>query len=115
MPKNVAVKKQNIDTFEAERIIPEQAVESKILLYIHDGGFISGSSQIHRMHFAKFALGCKLKSIVFNFRLAPEHPCPAALHDCVVVYNWLLEEGYDSHYIIAGGESAGSTLTLFCY
>jgi monoterpene epsilon-lactone hydrolase len=82
------------------------------LLYIHGGGFISGSVQTHRMHVAKFALGSQLKSVVFNYRLAPEHPFPAALEDCVTAYRWLLHQGYAAEDIAVGGESAGGTLTL---
>ena len=112
MPKGVITKKQTINTIEAEWIIPEKPSKGKVLLYIHGGGFISGSCKTHRMHVAKFALGCQLKSLVFDYRLAPEHPFPAALEDCVTVYKWLLEDGYKPDDIIIGGESAGGTLTL---
>ena len=112
MPKGVATKKQTITAIEAEWIIPEKPIAGKALLYIHGGGFISGSCKTHRMHVAKFASGCQLKSLVFDYRLAPEHPFPAALDDCVAVYNWLLEDGYKPDDIIIGGESAGGTLTL---
>lgn len=112
MPKSVTTKKQTINTMEAEWIIPEKPIEGKMLLYIHGGGFISGSCQTHRMHVAKFALGCQLKSLVFDYRLAPEHPFPAALDDCVTAYQWLLASGYQSDDIVIGGESAGGTLTL---
>lgn len=112
LPKGITTKKQTIDTIEAEWIIPEKFTEGKMLLYIHGGGFISGSCQTHRMHVAKFALGSQLKSLVFDYRLAPEHPFPAALDDCVTVYHWLLEKGYKPEDIVIGGESAGGTLSL---
>ena len=112
MPKGVTTERQTIAAIAAEWIIPENAVEDKTLLYIHGGGFISGSCQTHRMHVAKFALGCQLKSLVFDYRLAPEHPFPAAVDDCVTVYRWLLENGCKSDDIVVGGESAGGSLTL---
>lgn len=112
MPKGVITKKQTLNTIEAEWIYPKNPIGGKVLLYIHGGGFISGSCKTHRMHVAKFALGCQLKSLVFDYRLAPEHPFPAALDDCVTVYKWLLEDGYKPDDIIIGGESAGGTLTL---
>ncbi|WP_170302154.1 alpha/beta hydrolase [Desulfosarcina widdelii] len=96
----------------AEWIIPANPTEGKVLLYIHGGGFISGSCRTHRAIVAKFALGCRLKALVFDYRLAPEHPFPAGLDDCVAAYRWLLEEGYRSDDIVVGGESAGGTLTL---
>ena len=112
LPKNVTSQKIAVNEINAEWIIPENPVEDKVLLYIHGGGFISGSCTTHRMHVAKFAHGCQLKSLVFDYRLAPEHPFPAGLDDCVEVYNWLLTQGYKPENIIAGGESAGGTLTL---
>jgi acetyl esterase/lipase len=112
LPKNISSEQIQINAINAEWIIPEGHEENKILLYIHGGGFISGSCLTHRMHVAKFANGSKLKSLVFDYRLAPENPFPAALEDCIEVYTWLLHQGYKSGDIIIGGESAGGTLTL---
>ena len=112
MPKGVMIKKEKINYFKAEWIIPEKPIEGKVLLYIHAGGFISGSCNTHRMHVAKFAKRSQLKSLVFDYRLAPEHPFPAGLDDCVKAYKWLLEKGYKPQDILVGGESAGGTLTL---
>jgi epsilon-lactone hydrolase len=112
LPKNISSQKFSLEGMNAEWIIPQNSIKDKVLLYIHGGGFISGSCLTHRMHVAKFANGCQLKSLVFDYRLAPEHPFPAALDDCVVVYKWLLNQGFDANNIIVGGESAGATLTL---
>ncbi|RIH62748.1 alpha/beta hydrolase [Mariniphaga sediminis] len=112
LPKNISSEQIQINAINAEWIIPEGHEENKILLYIHGGGFISGSCLTHRMHVAKFANGSKLKSLVFDYRLAPENPFPAALEDCIEVYTWLLHQGYKSGDIVIGGESAGGTLTL---
>lgn len=64
------------------------------------------------MHVAKFALGCRTRALLFDYRLAPEHPFPAALEDCVGAYGWLLANGYGAGDVVVGGESAGGTLTL---
>jgi monoterpene epsilon-lactone hydrolase len=112
MPKGVRTEIAQIEHMDAEWIVPKQGQKGKALLYIHGGGFISGSVQTHRMHVAKFALGAQLKSLVFNYRLAPEYPFPAALEDCVLAYQWLLHQGYKPEDIAVGGESAGGTLTL---
>lgn len=112
LPKNISTQKISFEGIEAEWIIPQKPHKDKVLLYIHGGGFISGSCLTHRMHVAKFANGCNLKSLVFDYRLAPEHPFPAALDDCVSTYTWLLHQGYDANSIIVGGESAGATLAL---
>lgn len=112
LPQRVSSVKTEIDELNAEWIIPETPLPGKVLLYIHGGGFISGSCLTHRIHVAKFAVGCQLKALVFDYRLAPEHPFPAALNDCVLVYKWLLEQGYSPENIVVGGESAGATLVL---
>jgi len=112
MPKGAEVSATQIGDMYAEWIVPEGERSGKALLYIHGGGFISGSCNTHCMHVAKFALGTGLKSLLFNYRLAPEHPFPAALEDCVSAYTWLLEQGYADKDVVVGGESAGGTLTL---
>lgn len=112
LPQEATAQKVLVDGIAAEWIIPRNPMKDKVLLYIHGGGFISGSCLTHRMHVAKFAIGCELKALVFDYRLAPEHPFPAAVHDCVEAYRWLLNQGYKPDDIIVGGESAGATLTL---
>jgi acetyl esterase/lipase len=112
LPRSTHTEKISIGQINAEWIIPEEPQNGKVLLYIHGGGFISGSCLTHRMHVAKFARGCKLKSLLFDYRLAPEHPFPAAVDDCLETYQWLLRQDYQPPDIIIGGESAGGTLTL---
>lgn len=112
LPKSITTQSVTFEGMIAEWIIPQDPPLSKVLLYIHGGGFISGSCLTHRMHVAKFAMGCGLKSLVFDYRLAPEHPFPAAVEDCITAYQWLLSQGYKPEDIAIGGESAGATLTL---
>ncbi|OFX48025.1 MAG: hypothetical protein A2W95_17340 [Bacteroidetes bacterium GWA2_40_14] len=112
LPKNVISEKFKINRINAEWIIPKNSLENKVLLYIHGGGFIGGSCMTHRMHVAKFANGSRLKSLLFDYRLAPENPFPDGLDDCVEVYSWLLQQDFKPENIIVGGESAGGTLTL---
>ncbi len=112
MPKGVTAEPTEIAGINAEWIVPEGAIDKRILVYVHGGEFISGSCTTHRMHVAKFAKQTRMRSLVFDYRLAPEHPHPAALEDCVSIYGALVEQGYDAEDIVVGGESAGGTLTL---
>lgn len=112
LPKSITTQNVSIEGIKGEWIIPKNSEPNKVLFYIHGGGFISGSCLTHRMHVAKFAIGCSLKSLVFDYRLAPEHPFPAAVDDCIKAYQWLLNQGYKPKDIVIGGESAGATLTL---
>ena len=112
MPKGIRSESFQINNIHAEWIISENPLNGKVLLYIHGGGFISGSCNTHRTLVAKFVEGTQLKALLFDYRLAPEYPFPAALEDCIEVYNWLLTQGYKGSDIVIGGESAGGTLTL---
>ena len=112
IPSGVNVEGFNIGGMHAELINPEGAKRDKIVMYIHGGGFISGSCHTHRMHAIKFARLCGAKMLLFDYRLAPEHPFPAAVDDCLKAYNWLLQGGYEPANIMVMGESAGATLTL---
>ncbi len=83
-----------------------------VLLYLHGGGFIIGSAATHRGltgHLAK-ASGCSV--ITPDYRLAPEHPFPAALDDAEAVYSALLEQGVAPDQIAIAGDSAGGGLTV---
>jgi len=113
LPENIQIEKISVGDINAEWIIPEgETDKNKVLLYIHGGGFISGSCISHQMHVAKFAQLSNKRALLFDYRLAPEHPFPQALDDCAAVYEWLLNNGYKASDIVVGGESAGGTLTL---
>lgn len=112
IPEDVTVKSVDINGMYGEWIVPKGASEGNVLLYIHGGGFISGDCESHRMHVIKFARESGVRTLAFDYRLAPEHPYPAALEDCVKAYQWLLDSGYATSNIVIGGESAGGTLTF---
>ena len=82
------------------------------VLYLHGGGYVAGSPESHRAitsHLAKFA---NARVVVPDYRLAPEHACPAAIEDAVAVYDALLAEGVDPANLVIAGDSAGGGLTL---
>jgi len=112
VPADIRVEAFRIGPMYAEWIVPAGADPERVVMYIHGGGFISGSCHTHRMHVIKFARQCGAKMLLFDYRLAPEDPFPAAVEDCLSAYNWLLVQGYDPAKIVVMGESAGGTLTL---
>ncbi len=85
---------------------------SKAILWFHGGFYMIGSSQSHRQHVAKFVTGSNLNALVFDYRLAPEHPFPAALEDALSAYGFLIESGFQPHDIVFAGDSAGGGLCL---
>ena len=112
IPEAVQIQPTKISSMYAEWLIRKDASKDKVILYIHGGGFMSGSCLTHRGHVSKFVMGTGITALLFDYRLAPEHPFPAALDDCVTAYLYLLEEGYSPENILICGESAGGTLTL---
>jgi len=112
IPEAVQVQPTKISSIYTEWLIHKDAPKDKVILYIHGGGFMSGSCLTHRGHVSKIVMGTGITALLFDYRLAPEHPFPAALNDCVTAYLYLLEEGYSPKNIVICGESAGGTLTL---
>lgn len=95
----------------AEVHTPLNGKFSSVTLYLHGGGYFMGSPKTHRSYLSYFSHITNSRVYVIDYRLAPEHPFPAALEDAVAAYHWLLEI-YASQEIIIAGESAGGGLTL---
>jgi monoterpene epsilon-lactone hydrolase len=102
----------SVEDMYAEWLIPTQAAEDRVILYTIGGGYVSGSCKDHRAMVAKIALGSGVRVLLFEHRLAPEHPYPAALEDALAAYRWLLAQGYLPEQIMIVGESAGGGLCL---
>ena len=112
IPEEVEIKPQMIEGMTAEWLIPRGADPKKVMMYVHGGGYVAGSCNDHRGFISKLAKNTGVINLVYEYRLAPEHPYPAALEDSVMVYKWLLESGYEPQHILIAGESAGGGLTL---
>jgi epsilon-lactone hydrolase len=87
-------------------------VEAGVILYLHGGAYALGSINVHREMVARLAEAAGIKALVINYRLAPEHPFPAALEDTIAAYDWLLAQGYDPPRIAIAGDSAGGGLAI---
>jgi len=112
IPEGVTVKAQSIEGINAEWLIPENAPQEKLILYVHGGGYVSGSCNDHRGFVSKFAKNTGFTNLIYDYRLAPEHPFPAALDDSVKMYRWALSAEYKPGDILIAGESAGGGLCL---
>jgi acetyl esterase/lipase len=82
------------------------------VLYLHGGGYAIGSPVSHRHVAAALVEAADATLVVPDYRLAPEHRYPAALHDALAAYTWLLEHGQDPAQLIVAGDSAGGGLAL---
>ena len=100
------------DGVPCEWIIPQNSPADLALLYLHGGGFVFGLNSQHLQMGACLAQKMGVRTLMVDYRLAPDHPFPAALDDCVTVYRWLLKQGFSPHNIVVGGDSAGGNLTI---
>jgi len=112
LPTGVEITPVSINGMYAEWIRPAGAPKTKAILYMHGGGYISGSCNDHRAIVAKLAHRCGTAILLFDYRLAPEHPYPAALEDALKAHRWLLAEGFKGENLMFMGESAGGGLVL---
>jgi epsilon-lactone hydrolase len=85
---------------------------SKVLLFFHGGGYCSGSIVSHRGMVTEAGRAARARTLAVGYRLAPEHPFPAAIEDARSAYRFLLDQGIAPSRIVIGGDSAGGGLTL---
>ena len=81
-----------------------------VVLYLHGGGFRMGSARAWRAYGSHLARICGARVLVVDYRLAPEHPFPAALDDALSVYRATLRQGVPASSIVVAGDSAGGNL-----
>ena len=112
IPNGIEVKEEQINGIKSEWLIPKNSTEEKLILYVHGGGYVSGSCSDHRGIVSKFAKTCEIMTLQFEYGLAPENPFPAGLNDSISVYKGLLDKGFKPENIVIAGESAGGGLTL---
>jgi len=110
--KEVIVKEHSFDGFTGAWMIPKDERRDGVILYIHGGGYICGDLEYAKGFAATLAVQCGVRVFCFGYRLAPEHPYPAALEDTLLAYRYLQEKGYTANHITLAGESAGGGL---CY
>jgi acetyl esterase/lipase len=103
----------SVDGVPCEWVRPAAVVApDACVLYLHGGGYVIGSCNTHRAMASHLATRTGLAVLVVDYRLAPEHPYPAAVDDALTAYEWLLAEGFAAGRIVIAGDSAGGGLTL---
>lgn len=91
----------------AERLVPEGAADDRVIIYLHGGGYCSGSINTHRGVAGALAKAAGVTVVNLDYRLAPEHPFPAALNDVLLAFDQLAPAR-----IALAGDSAGGGLAL---
>jgi len=110
--KSIKIEPFYINTIEAQWLLPLHHNEKRIIMYIHGGGYIAGSINSHKDLASRIAIASDAKILIFNYRLAPEHPFPKGLTDVIAVYQWLTNNLPDTHSISLVADSAGAGFAL---
>ena len=111
-PRDVRVVKIRAAGLKAVWLVPREARPGKAVLYLHGGAYQIGSIRTHREIASYVARYAQATVLLVEYRLAPEHPFPAALEDALAAYRWLLEQGYPPQGTALAGDSAGGGLAI---
>lgn len=111
--KEIEYNEVNIDGMYGEWVSVNRAHMKKyVILHCHGGGYSTGSSLYARTLTSKLAMSTSMDVLCFDYRLAPEHPYPAALEDGMKAWDYLMLLGYGARDVIITGDSAGGNLAL---
>ncbi|MGA9600775.1 MAG: alpha/beta hydrolase [Methylocystis sp.] len=109
---DVSLTPVDVDGLTAEWSEAPGADRESALLYFHGGGYCSGSIVSHRRLVTEAGRAAGLKTLAVGYRLAPEHPFPAAFEDALTAWRFLQAQGLEAGRIVVGGDSAGGGLTI---
>ncbi len=112
VPRGVCLTSVAANGVPSDWMEPDDVVSGRAVLYLHGGAYVICSPSTHRGLAGNIARSSKAHLLLIDYRLAPEHPFPAALDDALNAYRWLLEKGYSPEHIAIGGDSAGGGLSL---
>lgn len=113
IPKDVKCEPVDAGGVPAEWMSTPGVVNDQVILYLHGGGFIAGSIATHRDLAQRISRVSKARILLIDYRLAPEHPYPAAFEDVLTAYRWLIDaEKISPNKLIIAGDSAGGGLTV---
>ncbi|HEY1066452.1 MAG TPA: alpha/beta hydrolase [Pirellulales bacterium] len=109
-PAGVRFERVSANGVPATWCVPENAPPDRVLLYLHGGGYVFGSGRGYRCFAGELARLAGCRALAIDYRLAPEHPFPAAYDDALTAYRWLLDRGATETAV--SGDSAGGGLSL---
>ena len=111
-PRGTQAVRLDANGVKAVRIATPQSLDERCILYLHGGGYVMCSPPHYRDFIWRIARAAAARVVCPYYRLAPEHPFPAALDDAVTAYSWLLAQGSDPRRLAIMGDSAGGGLAL---
>lgn len=112
LPPDTAFEDVDARGVPCEWVTATGASRDNTLVYLHGGAYVGCSPRTHRRLTAALSHATGMRVLVPDYRLAPEHPFPAAVEDAVAVYRWLLDAGAAPEQLAISGDSAGGGLTI---
>ena len=109
---DVELEAVDLDGVPGEWSIVPGSDAQRVLLYFHGGGYCSGSILSHRRMVTEAGRAGGARTLAVGYRLAPEHPFPAAFNDALTAWRWLRRQGVAAAHIAVGGDSAGGGLSV---
>ncbi|MDF2810794.1 MAG: alpha/beta hydrolase [Microvirga sp.] len=110
--EDIRLEQVDVDGVPGEWSIAPESDAARVLLFFHGGGYCSGSILSHRRLVTEAGRAAGIRTLAIAYRLAPEHPFPAALDDALTAWRFLRRQGVEARHIALGGDSAGGGLTL---
>jgi epsilon-lactone hydrolase len=109
---DVTLESVDCDGVPGEWSLASGSDPSRVLLVFHGGGYCSGSILSHRRMVTEAGRAARMRTLAIGYRLAPEHPYPAAHEDAMTAWGFLRKKGFATDRIVVGGDSAGGNLTI---
>jgi acetyl esterase/lipase len=102
----------NCDGVPGEWSLASGSDTSRVLIFFHGGGYCSGSILSHRRMVTEAGRAARMRTLAIGYRLAPEHPYPAAHEDAMTAWRFVRRQGVPADRIAVGGDSAGGNLAI---
>jgi epsilon-lactone hydrolase len=109
---DVKLEEVDLGAVKGEWSIVPGSDAARVLLFFHGGGYCSGSIVSHRRMVTEAGRAAGMRTLAIDYRLAPEHPYPAAHEDALKAWRFLRKQGVEARHIAVGGDSAGGNLTI---
>jgi acetyl esterase/lipase len=114
-PTRIQLRQVDADGIDAELMWPARLhhpIGERVILYIHGGGFSSGSIRTHSLLAGSLAKAASSDVLLIDYRLTPEYTYPAQINDALTAYRWLLDNGYRNDNIVLAGDGAGGNIAI---
>jgi acetyl esterase/lipase len=111
MPRGIIWEQGQLNGVQGEWITPDKITANRCLLYLHGGGYVLSTPHVHRVLVGRLARTLSCRAFMPEYRLAPEHPFPAAIDDVTAAYHGIVASGYAPSQVVVAGDSAGGGLT----